>query len=390
MSTIKVNKIENTSTTDGGIEVDVDGHVQIDGQQFPTEGFSNPNLIHNPTFSWASRGYSNGIAKNAVLACDRWRGQASTEGDITQSRSNLGASTDPYAIDKLSHAMKIENMGTNNGAADYQYIRQSLDGHTVRRSGWDYKNPNSYLTLSFWARASVTQTYSGYLHATEVARTYSYEFDLVADEWKLVTLTIPGNADLEFTATTAARMYCYFSTFWGTDWTDNSTVHDAWKPYVSTARMQDLDDTWAATTGATFEITGVKLEVGQKRTKFIHPDPNIEHMLMGHYCRVIASGEHYPVGTGSYYQTNEIFMTVNLGTRMRGTPTVYIEPGANTYDAFRRGGADSMDAPTMSNNARPWCVEFRFQGNVAGTQGDPCFIRTDNANCKIFIQSEIS
>jgi hypothetical protein len=31
MSTIKVNRIENTSTTDGGVSIDVDGHVTIEG-----------------------------------------------------------------------------------------------------------------------------------------------------------------------------------------------------------------------------------------------------------------------------------------------------------------------------------------------------------------------
>ena len=31
MSTLKVNRIENTSTTDGGVSIDVDGHVTIEG-----------------------------------------------------------------------------------------------------------------------------------------------------------------------------------------------------------------------------------------------------------------------------------------------------------------------------------------------------------------------
>ena len=48
MSTIKVNKIENTATADGGIAIDASGHVQIDGVQLPTAGaLSNRNMIIN-------------------------------------------------------------------------------------------------------------------------------------------------------------------------------------------------------------------------------------------------------------------------------------------------------------------------------------------------------
>lgn len=72
MSTIKVNRIENTSTTDGGVSIDVNGHVTIDGQQLPTEGNSNLNLIHNPHMTWSTRGFASGTGKKGVYAIDRW------------------------------------------------------------------------------------------------------------------------------------------------------------------------------------------------------------------------------------------------------------------------------------------------------------------------------
>ena len=60
MSTIKVNKIENTATADGGIAIDASGHVQVDGQQLPTAGaLSNRNLIINGAMNVAQRGTSH-------------------------------------------------------------------------------------------------------------------------------------------------------------------------------------------------------------------------------------------------------------------------------------------------------------------------------------------
>ena len=59
MSTLKVNKIENTATTDGGIEIDNTGHVQIDGIQLPSAGaLSNRNLIINGAMEVSQRGTS--------------------------------------------------------------------------------------------------------------------------------------------------------------------------------------------------------------------------------------------------------------------------------------------------------------------------------------------
>ena len=60
MSTIKVNKLEHTSTSNGGIQLDNAGHVTIDGQQMPTAGpLSNRNLIINGAMNVAQRGTSS-------------------------------------------------------------------------------------------------------------------------------------------------------------------------------------------------------------------------------------------------------------------------------------------------------------------------------------------
>ena len=48
MSTIKANKLEHISTSNGGIQLDNAGHVTVDGQQMPTAGaLSNRNLVIN-------------------------------------------------------------------------------------------------------------------------------------------------------------------------------------------------------------------------------------------------------------------------------------------------------------------------------------------------------
>jgi len=393
MSTIKVNRIENTSTTDGGVSIDVNGHVTIDGQQMPTEGNSNLNLIHNPHMGWSSRGFANGTGRKGVFACDRWNGTWLNQDDFTQSRLTLDASDDPFD-EGNRHALRITSTGNHTAAGDYCWVQQGISGGDVLNFGWRYSNSNSYITVSFWIRSSVSQKYIVTIQAVEPApdRMYSFVTDtLVAGEWTLVTKTIPGDpTSTQLLRTTAARYYLRFNLFSGSDFTDPSVSFNTWYDYATDARTPDVDNTFASTANATVDITEVMINLGSLRGAYKMMPYAEEQQLMALFCRNIAEGEHYALGMAAYYTNTAAYMTMPLSPRMRGTPTAFIAAGTNTYDIFRSSGADSCDSPALTNNARPWCVEFSFTGNVSGTAGQAGFVRTDNTSCRIFLDADIS
>ena len=79
MSTLRVNKLENTNTSNGGISINSSGHVSIDGANFPTSGpLSNRNLIINGAMQVAQRGTQvTGVTTSGYRTCDRFQFAAS-------------------------------------------------------------------------------------------------------------------------------------------------------------------------------------------------------------------------------------------------------------------------------------------------------------------------
>ena len=117
MSTIKVNKIENTATADGGIAIDASGHVTVDGQQLPTVGaLSNRNIIINGAMQVAQRGTSGTTtSSSAYLSVDRWKCTDGGQGDFTVSQSST-------APDGFANSVKWDCTTADTSITDEIYM----------------------------------------------------------------------------------------------------------------------------------------------------------------------------------------------------------------------------------------------------------------------------
>ncbi len=263
MSTIRVNAIQNTSTTDGGISIDNSGHVTLDGQALPSAGpLSNRNLVINGAMQVAQRGTSS--TANGYLL-DRFKLDATGSKQLTQESLTSGT---PYN-EGFRNFLRLQNTGTATGATDYREILQWIEAQNIAQSGWNYASSDSYVTLSFWVRASVGQTYYVLLRTQDgTEQNYGIPFTLSADTWTKVTKTIPGNSGITINNDNGKGLGVYFYPFIGTDYTDSGYTTETWAAHSSSAQLPDMTNTWAGTTNATFDITGVQLEVGSVATPF--------------------------------------------------------------------------------------------------------------------------
>ena len=279
------------------------------------------NLIINGAMNVAQRATSStsGGGYNTVDRIDiRVSGADETP---TQEQADVASGTSPYA-EGFRKSYKITNGNQTGGAGtgDYFFIFYQVEGQDIVKSGWNYVSPTSFITLSFWVKSSVAQNYYGYIRSRETTE-QSHAFDtgsLSANTWTKVVRTFPGNSNIVMANDNGQGLGIYLMPFMGTDNTANSKGVTAWSAYSNTERTPDFASSRCTTIDATFEITGLQLEVGPQATAFEHRSIAEELALCQRYYE-IAEGEWY----GPVYGTDSTMrLSVPFKVTKRADPTL--------------------------------------------------------------------
>jgi len=251
---------------------------------------TNKNLIINGAMQVAQRGTSS--TSSGYQTVDRFYGDFSgTDEAPTFAQVDLSSSDTPYSLG-FRKALKITNGNQTSGAgtADKVLVYQRIEAQNLAQSGWNYTSSSSNVTLSFWVKSSVAQNFYGYLRAPDgTSQNYPFETgSLSANTWTKITKTIPGNSNLTIDNNNNIGLEVNIVPFWGTDNTGSVSLN-AWAAFNSSVRMPDNTSTWYTTNDATFEITGMQLEVGSVATDFEHRSLAVEKSLCSRYCQVMTS-----------------------------------------------------------------------------------------------------
>jgi len=329
-------------------------------------GLTGRNLIINGAMQVAQRGTSSTTAGYGSV--DRWRNGYSG-GTSTGSQESLTSSDTPYSLGFRNY-FRLTNTSTTSGTSDYRQMVQIIEAQNIANSGWNYTSASSYVTLSFWVRTSVAGKY-GIVLVTGDTPHYQFSFTetLAADTWTKVTKTISGNSNLVFNNDNGAGLTIAIVPWYGTDYTDASATLDSWVVFDTTTYFPTDIVNWAGTSSATFDVTGVQLEVGSTATPFEHEDFGTTFRkcqryfeLLGHAVDV--SGTAFSLMSLPFNGgTSNQWLDIPFMVEKRAAPTSIVAFNGYTQPTPTEIGF-STNGVTMYKNAQ---MDFR---KVGGSDGD--------------------
>ena len=362
------------------------------------------NIIINGAMMVAQRGTSS--TSTGYQTVDRFNiHDNGVDEATTKAQVDVASGTTPYT-EGFRKALKITNGNQTGGAGvtDYIQIFNRIEAQDIANSGWNYLSTSSFVTLSFWIKSSVAQAFSGSLRTSDGTQ-YSYKFDtpsLSANTWTKVIKTIPGNSNLTFNNDNGIGMQVLLYPFLGTDYTTSNSDTETWVT-AGNNYANDMTSTFYTTNDATFELTGVQLEVGSQATAFEHRSFGEELLLcQRYYYNHADGGTNYAMGGNggectvsescTMYQANNMFCSMKFPTQMRAKPTLDVQTGTNYYISFSNGDArgyftgsnTSLNSSTTTNVGA-----INNSDTGSSTSGHAAIWRTINAAARIAFSAEL-
>jgi len=375
MSTIKVNSISDAAGANGNaITLASDGTCTAK----ITNNLSHRNLIINGSMIVSQRGTSS--TSSGYKAIDRWPASWSG-GGVTQAQVDI-TSGSPFDAG-FRKSLKLTNTTGAVGVADYRDIRYQVEAQDLACSGWDSVSTSSNITISFWAKASVAQTYYCFHYVPDSTKHYVWSFALSADTWTKVTKTIPGASGVTINNDNGAGLSIQISLFYGTDYTASGVTLNTWQGWSGSNRTPDMTNTWANTTNAEFEVTGIQLEVGDTATDFEHRSYGDELLKCQRYYFHQGSDSDY--GFAISDNDNQWFdAEVVFPVQMRAAPSAVTNSGTVGDYSLRRDSTKTVTGGPNFNTAGTQAGVVRYGCSSHGW-GTGAVVRTFPNDADAFI-----
>jgi len=314
--------------------------IQTVSQAFTNEGvggFSFRNKIINGAMEIDQRNSGSAVTISDQYTLDRWSAYENTDGSFTVQRS-----TD--APTGFSNSLLASITGADSSLTTNQQMipcRQWLEGTMIEDLAWGTASAKP-ITVSFWVKSSVTGTYGFTISNDAGDRVYGQTYTIsAANTWEYKTATISGPTGGTWPNTTGRGAIITWSLGAGSDVTIAS--NGSWITPASASVVYAVvgQTNVVATNGASWQITGVQLEVGSVATPFERRPYGTELALCQRY----------------YWQ-----QTSNTPTSLDAIATGFSTNGTTAANFLVRSPVTMRSSPTFA--ARSQSGFLLFDGNA--------------------------
>jgi hypothetical protein len=291
------------------------------------------NRIINGAMVISQRGTSFTQDTSVQYTLDRWNVYGTVASKCTVAQS----STAPAGFN--NSLLVTSSSAYSVGASDRFMLQYLIEGFNTADLNWGTANAKT-VTFSFWVQSSLTGTFGGSFKNETSDRSYPFSYTIsAANTWEQKSITIAGDTTGTWVGATngcGIRISIGLgagSTYSGTagSWSANN--------YQTCTGATSV----VGTSGATFYITGVQLEVGSSATGFEYVNYQTSLANCQRYYFKSLAGSTYGsmFWQGNTTSGQSYYVSVYLPVTMRTSPTA-------TYTNVTTSGFDgtpvSLDA----------------------------------------------
>ena len=356
------NGIVITPDTSGEIELQANGvtkaKVTANGLQDANgnslSGGSFRNLIINGDMRIDQRNAGASVTPtNAQYHIDRWRAYLTQASKYTVQQSTTAPSGFNYSL------LATSSSAYTVGASDYFLLAQTIEGLNSAHLAWGTSAAKT-VTLSFWVRSSLTGTFGGAVGNAAGNRSYPYSYTISsADTWEKKTITISGDTSGTWVTTNASSVVIYWSLGSGSS---SSGTAGAWSGtyYDSVTGATSL----VGTSGATFYITGVQLEVGEGASdfEFLPYDVQLQR-CQRYYWRWTATRDLCSAMLASTVSAYGVFA---FPVKMRANPSIATEATTDVRVSWSAGTSTTSGFAIDRNSDTSCLIRLTTSGLTTG------------------------
>jgi hypothetical protein len=226
---------------------------------------------------------------------------------------------------------------SGDGGNYFSYVAEGQDSSYLK---WGSSSAKT-VTLSFWVKCSIAGAFSIMIGNNALSRSYPTSYTInSANTWEYKTITVTGDTSGTWPTDNTGGL----RVMW--DWGNGSNFKGTANAWASADYRGGATGGTAlcATSGATWQITGVQMEVGPQSTPFEHELVGVTlHKCQRYYIKHVINNINGQIvmsqdrGTSTYYGQLNFMQEMRVAPTVTGTGIDRVHKPGVVYDTIATG-----------------------------------------------------